>query len=106
MYTQYTVGLQFLFRGKDFYWSPTRRRLDGDQQSFPWVYEIFPSCPLTGVRSFISYATIIINIPSDRNKDISYATIIIYIPSDRYKDISYATIIINIPSDRNKDISM
>ena len=55
----------------------------------------------------LSYATlyIIINIPSDRNKDISYATIIIYIPSDRNKDISYATIIINIPSDRNKDIS-
>ena len=41
-------------RGKDFYWSPTRQSLVGDQKSFPWVSEIFPSCPLTGVRSFIS----------------------------------------------------
>ena len=41
-------------RGKDFYWSPTRRSLVGDQKSFPWVSEIFPSCPITGVRSFIS----------------------------------------------------
>jgi hypothetical protein len=30
------------------------RSLVGDQKSFPWVSEIFPSCPLTGVRSFIS----------------------------------------------------
>jgi hypothetical protein len=36
-------------RGKDFYWSPTRLSLVGDQKSFPWVSEIFPSCPLTGV---------------------------------------------------------
>ena len=42
-------------RGKDFYWSPTRRSLIGDQKSFPWLSEIFPSCPLTGVRSFISH---------------------------------------------------
>jgi hypothetical protein len=28
--------------------------LVGDQKSFPWMSEIFPSCPLTGVRSFIS----------------------------------------------------
>ena len=41
-------------RGKDFYWSPTLRRLVGEKKSFPWVSEIFPSCPLTGVRSFIS----------------------------------------------------
>jgi hypothetical protein len=41
-------------RGKDFYWSLTRQRLVGDQKSFPWVSEIFPTCPLTGVRSFIS----------------------------------------------------
>ena len=41
-------------RGKDFYWFPTRQSLVGDQKSFPWVSEIFPSCPLTGVRSFIS----------------------------------------------------
>jgi hypothetical protein len=27
--------------GKDFYWSPTRRSLVGDQKSFPWLYEIF-----------------------------------------------------------------
>ena len=40
-------------RGKDLYWSPSRRSLVGDQKSFPWVSEIFPSCPLTGVRSFI-----------------------------------------------------
>jgi hypothetical protein len=40
--------------GKDFYWSPTLRRLVGEKKSFPWVSEIFPSCPLTGVRSFIS----------------------------------------------------
>ena len=40
--------------GKDFYWSPTRQSLVGDQKSFPWVSEVFPSCPLTGVRSFIS----------------------------------------------------
>jgi hypothetical protein len=39
-------------RGKDIYWSPTRRSLVGDQKSFPWVSEIFPSCPLTGVRSY------------------------------------------------------
>ena len=26
----------------------------GDQKSFPWVSEIFPSCPLPGVRSFMS----------------------------------------------------
>jgi hypothetical protein len=24
------------------------------RNNFPWVSEIFPSCPLTGVRSFIS----------------------------------------------------
>jgi hypothetical protein len=42
-------------RGKDFYWSPTRRSRVGDQKSFPWVSEIFPSCPLTSVRSFISH---------------------------------------------------
>ena len=42
-------------RGKYFYWSPSRRSLVGDQKSFPWVSEIFPSCPLTGVRSFISH---------------------------------------------------
>jgi hypothetical protein len=42
-------------RRKDFYWSPTRPSLVGDQNSFPWVSEIFPSCPLTGVRSFISH---------------------------------------------------
>ena len=36
-------------RGKDLYWSPTRRSLVGDQKSFPWVSEIFPSCPLTDV---------------------------------------------------------
>jgi hypothetical protein len=41
-------------RGEDIYWSPTRRRLVGDQKSFPRVSEIFPSCPLTGVRSFMS----------------------------------------------------
>jgi hypothetical protein len=41
-------------RGKDFYWSPTRRSLVGDKKSFLWVSEIFQSCPLTGVRSFIS----------------------------------------------------
>jgi hypothetical protein len=40
-------------RGKDLYWSPTRRSLVGDQNSFSRVTEIFPSCPLTGVRSFI-----------------------------------------------------
>ena len=28
-------------RGKDFYWSPTRQSLVGDQKSFPWVSEIF-----------------------------------------------------------------
>jgi hypothetical protein len=28
-------------RGKDFYWSPTRRSLVRDQKSFPWVLEIF-----------------------------------------------------------------
>ena len=38
---------------KDFYWSPTRLNLVGDHKSFPWVSENFPSCPLTGVRSFI-----------------------------------------------------
>ena len=31
------------------------KHLVGDQKSFPWVSEIFPSCPLTGVRSFISH---------------------------------------------------
>ena len=41
--------------GKDLYWSPSRRSLVGDQKSFPWVSEIFPSCPLTGVRSFMSH---------------------------------------------------
>jgi hypothetical protein len=41
-------------RGKDFYWSSTRTSLVGDQKSFPWVSNIFPSCPPTGVRSFIS----------------------------------------------------
>jgi hypothetical protein len=30
-------------RGKDFYWSPSPRSLVGDQKSFPWVSEIFPS---------------------------------------------------------------
>jgi hypothetical protein len=53
-----TVGQDVKFsdtRGKDFYWSPTRRSLVGDQKSFPWVSEIFPSCPLTGVRSFMSF---------------------------------------------------
>ena len=40
---------------ENFYWSPTRRSLVGDQKSFPWVSKIFPSCPLTGVRSFISH---------------------------------------------------
>ena len=45
-------------RGKDFYWSPTRRSLVGDQKSFPWVSEIFPSCTLTGVRSFISCTSV------------------------------------------------
>jgi hypothetical protein len=37
-------------RGKDFYWSPTRRSLVGDQKSFPWVSEIFPSCPIKSMK--------------------------------------------------------
>jgi hypothetical protein len=37
-------------RGKDFY----GLQLVGDQKSVPWVSEIFPSFPLTGVRSFMS----------------------------------------------------
>ena len=41
-------------RGKDFYWSPTRPSLVGDQTSFPWVSEIFPSCTLTAVWFFFS----------------------------------------------------
>ena len=41
-------------RRNDFYWSPIRRSLVGDQKSFPWVSEIFPSCPLTGVWFFFS----------------------------------------------------
>ena len=52
--------------GKDFYWSPTRQILVGDLKSFPWVSEIFPSCPLTGVRSFISFY---ISENRDRNFD-------------------------------------
>ena len=39
---------------KNFYWSPTRQSLAGDQKSFPWVSEIFPSCPLSGVWFFFS----------------------------------------------------
>ena len=39
---------------KDFYWSPTQQNLVRDQKSFPWVSEIFPSCPLTGVWFFFS----------------------------------------------------
>jgi hypothetical protein len=30
------------------------RSLVGDHKSFPWVSEIFPSCPLTGVWFFFS----------------------------------------------------
>jgi hypothetical protein len=37
-------------REKDLYWSSTRRSLIGDQLSFPWVSEIFPSCQITKKR--------------------------------------------------------
>ena len=36
-------------RGKDFYWSPTRQSLVGDQKSFTWVSEIGASLETTNL---------------------------------------------------------